>query len=68
MDNRTAQRNKNLMFRTRPATIHFSTIQYVSRYSCHDTIRDMMLHNNTMPRVLLVGSEVYTADKPSLER
>ena len=23
----------------RPATIHFSTIRYVSQYSCHDTIR-----------------------------
>ena len=49
---------------SRPATIHFSTIRYASRYSCHDT-----LHNNktrrVLPRVLLVGSEVCTADKPS---
>ena len=47
MDNRTAQRNKNLMFRTRPAMIHFSTIQYVSRYSCHDTIHDTIRYITT---------------------
>ena len=47
----------------RPATIHFSTIRYNTRYD--------MLHNNktrrVLARVLLVASEVCTADKPSLE-
>ena len=31
----------------RPATIHFSTIRYVSRYSCHDTIHDMICYITT---------------------
>ena len=33
--------------RTRPATIHFSTIWYVSRYRCHDTIHDTICHITT---------------------
>ena len=34
---------------TRPATVHFSTIRYmyVSRYSCHDTIHDMIRYITT---------------------
>ena len=50
---------------TRPATIHFSTIRYVSQYSCHDMIHDTIHNNKTrrvLPCVLLVGSEVCTAD------
>ena len=31
----------------RPATIHLSTIQYVSRYSCHDTIHDTIPYITT---------------------
>ena len=49
----------------RPATIHFSTIRYVSRYSCHNTIHDTIRYITTKHRVLLLGSEVCTADKPS---
>ena len=32
---------------TRPATTHFSTIRYISRYSCHDMVHDNYdtLHN-----------------------
>ena len=31
----------------RPATIHFSTIQYESRYSCHDTMHDTIRYITT---------------------
>ena len=31
----------------RPTTIHFSTIWYVSRYSCHDTIHNTWHKNKT---------------------
>ena len=34
-------------FRCRPATIHFSTIRYISRYSCHDTIHDTIQYITT---------------------
>ena len=47
---------------TRPATIHFSAIRYISRYSCHDTIRNITCPS---PRISLGGSEVCTADNPS---
>ena len=51
---------------SRPATIHFSTIRIriPIQLSSYDT-----LHNNktkrVLPPVLLVGSEICTADKPS---
>ena len=32
---------------TRPATIHFSTIRYISRYSCHDMIHDTIRYITT---------------------
>ena len=50
----------------RPAMIHFSTIRYVSWYSYPDTIHDTIRYITCpSPYVLLVSSEVCTADKPS---
>ena len=56
----------------RPATIHFSTIWYVSRYSCHDTIHDTIRYITTKQEGYCLMScswaqEVCTADKPSLD-
>ena len=50
----------------RPATIHFSTIRYVSQYSCHDTIHNTIRYITTKRLVSCSwASEVCTADKPS---
>ena len=58
----------------RPATIHFSTIRHKypdTVVTIPYTIRYDTLYNNktrtrrVLPRVLLVGSEVCTADKPT---
>ena len=55
----------------RPATIHFSMIRYVL-YMYPDTVVKIQydtLHNSktrrVLPGVLLMGSDVCTADKPS---
>ena len=53
----------------RPATIRFSTIWYVSRYSCHDTIHDTICYITTKCLVSCswVQKSVQLTCKPSLE-
>ena len=51
---------------SRPATIHFSTKQYVSRYSCHDTIPDMIRYITTKQEGYWYGM-VYFYNKHDIE-
>ena len=46
-------RQKTLVVLDRAATIHFLTIQYISRYRCYDTIHDTILNagcNSAFPQ------------------